>query len=199
MAADAQMDYFLLIDNCPTPSPTVTFTPTFTATVTDTATFTNTPTATNTSIVSETPTNTPQRPTRTRTSPPNEPTRTSTPVIFRPTSTITAGGPTFTPSATPNPLTPTASSTEPVVLIGTPGVTPSGTVIATLGAPVTGGTGGADGAATAGEQQLIPVGGADLASLQRGVNVLQTVTIQLGLLFLGLALALHGLTRFMRL
>ncbi len=195
VAASDTMDYFLLLGDCPTVTPTTPVVTETTPVVTETTPVVTettpvvtettpvvtetTPVVTETTpVVTET---TPVTPRPTRTPGPNDPTPTPTntsPVIFQPT--VTPGGPTLTPTAT---FTPTA--------------------IATLEqpAPVTGassGTTAGDNSATAGEQELIPVGGADLASiaqLQAGLNLLQKVTMQLGLVFLGLALALHGLTR----
>ncbi|MEN4100866.1 MAG: hypothetical protein ROW52_13170, partial [Anaerolineaceae bacterium] len=82
---------------------------------------------------------------------------------------------------TPNP---TATRT---IIVGDPG-TP--TPIPTLGIPVTG----------AGTPAVIAVTGADLLTPPDfSLGSLQTILINLGMLFLGLALVLHGITnRFSR-
>lgn len=177
----ASLDYYAYRDRCqnvPTVTPTITIgVPTGTATQTPTATVTSTPTVTATSTFTLTPTVTATA-TVTVT-----PTATAT---LPPTATPTDPPPTVTPTlprvqGTPNP---TATRT---IIVGDPG-TP--TPIPTLGIPVTG----------AGTPAVIAVTGADLLTPPGfSLGSLQTILINLGMLFLGLALVLHGITnRFSR-
>lgn len=110
----------------PTPTPSITETPTPTPSITETSTQTPTPTPTITPTNTVTPTNT-ETPTQTPTNT-NTPTTTLTPTItetptLTPTNTVTPGlSPTETPTQTPTPtITPTITETP----TNTPTITPT--------------------------------------------------------------------------
>jgi hypothetical protein len=151
-----------------TPTETVTATPTETVTATPTETLTATPTETSTPTQTATPTNTPTGPTRTPTITPTGPTATLRINTLTPTQPVVQN--------TPNP-----TPTDPG---GTGGEDPgTATSVPTLGVPVTGGT----------PPVLIPVSGADLlAPAGFSMAGLQTLFMNLGLLFLGMAFVLHS-------
>jgi hypothetical protein len=163
----------------PTLTPTVTGTPTQTASVTATATATVTLTETVTVIPTDTPTITPKEtftPTRTITTIPS--TRTPMPPII--------AQPTLTPTVPLIRLTPNLTATDdPGGTGGEDPGTPTG--IPTLGAPIP---------VTGITPPVLAVTGADLlAPPAFSFGTLHSVFINLGMLFLGLALVLHSITR----
>jgi len=129
--------------------------------------------------------------------------------------TVTVSWPTPDPTRTisrissrqacvPDIETPPVTPTPPVVFFTpTPGVlittTPGVLVTTTPSIPVTGATPlatvGVPGSTGSGGQVLIPTTGADLTGFAFGLGALQTLFTNLGLLFLGFALVLHGLGR----
>jgi hypothetical protein len=150
-----------------TPTETVTSTPTETVTMTPTETLTATPTETSTPTQTATPTNTPTGPTITPTITPTGPTATLRVNTLTPTQPVVQNTP------NPTPTDPGTGGEDP----GTP------TSVPTLGVPVTGGT----------PPVLIPVSGADLlAPAGFSMAGLQTLFMNLGLLFLGMAFVLHS-------
>jgi hypothetical protein len=184
----ASLDYYWYPGRCaatPAPSATATddpdVTPTFTGTPTPTVTLT--PTATLTQTVTSTPTDPPTA----------TPTETTTP-----TPTITAIPPTSTPTL-PFIAQPTLSATAPLAQQtpnrtatddpgGTGGEDPgTPTGIPTLGAPIP---------VTGSTPAVIAVTGADLTAPPAfSFGALHSVFINLGMLFLGLALVLHSIAR----
>lgn len=106
-----------------------------------------------------------------------------TPTPGGPGSTSTPGGPGSTPSAGGTPGTPPQGGSTPGVPVT--GATP----MATVGAP------GGAGSTGSGGQVLIPTTGADLTGFGFGLGMLHKLFTNLGLLFLGFALVLHGVSR----
>jgi hypothetical protein len=186
----ASLDYYWYPGRCAaTPAPTVpptstmpaigdpTLTPTHTVTTTPTEGVTATPTETPTATPTETPTATPTEtatPTPTITTTPPTPTL---PIIGPPTLTATAQ----IPQQTPNPT----ATDDPGGTGGEDPGTPTG--IPTLGAPIP---------VTGVTPPVIAVTGADLlAPPAFSFGALHSLFINMGMLFLGLALVLHSIAR----
>jgi len=197
--------------------PTSTFTPTNTPVV-PTATFTETPT--NTPVgPTATFTNTPEIPTATNT--PEVPTATNTqpvPPGTTVTATNTPEGPTNTPEVPTNtPEGPTNTPEGPTNTPEVPTNTPEGPTNTPPPPPGTTVTPPTDPTATQppdtgtqvptlppppepprGNQPLIPVTGADLSGPVIGIDFYRSVSINLGLALLGLALMMHAVSLRLR-